>query len=138
MATTATTTMDKHIAGYDSYISDNWNALEPWERDAYELWTAAARGKAKPRKPAKSQLSDDIPRTVSLAYMLLIAGLFLFPMHVQAAALALGVINLGRGKTGHGFVQVAFAATALALYSMGHAVTWDNIMAFQDRFAAGS
>ena len=138
MATTATTTMDKHIVGYDSYIADNWNTLEQWERDAYELWTATAGGKTKPAKRAKANESGDIPRTVSLAYMLLIAGLFLFPMHVQSAVLALGAINLGRGKAGHGFVQIALAAAALALYSMGHTVTWDNITALQDRFASGS
>ena len=47
--------------------------------------------------------------------MLLVAGLFVFPLHLQSAALALGLINLGRGKTGHGFVQVALSVVALAL-----------------------
>lgn len=137
MATTATTSMDKHIAGYDGYIVDNWNTLEQWERDAYHLWTAAGRAKTKPAKPAGAHTTGEIPRTVSLAYVLLIAGLFVFPMHVQAAALALGAINLGRGKTGHGFVQIALALAALALYSTGNALSWDNVVALQERFVSG-
>jgi hypothetical protein len=133
VATTATTPIDEHIVGYDSYIADNWNILEHWERDAYQIWIAPSLGKAKPVKKAASQQSGEIPWTVSLAYMPLVAGLFVFPPQLQSAALALGVINLGRGNTGHGFVQVAFAVVALALFTMGHSVTWENISALQDR-----
>lgn len=137
MATTATTTMDKHIVGYDSYIAANWNTLEQWERDAYQIWTAASRGKAKPLKTKTQRNASVLPRTVVLAYLLLVFGTFVAPLHLDAAALALGVINMGRGRAGHGFVQVALSLAALALYTTGYAVNWESIIALQDRFTAG-
>jgi hypothetical protein len=137
VATTAYTTADKHIIGYDQYIRENWGKIEQWERDLYESANDRSGGNGKTNRALKTPglAPGMVSRTVSMGYMLIAAGLFISPLYVLAAALAFGAINLGRGKTSHGLIQIALAGVALALFSTGHGLSWESLLAFQDRVA---
>jgi hypothetical protein len=133
MATTATTIFDDQAAGYDRYVRENWGKLESWERHCYQSFASDdADGKRIGRVRRAATGSGPVARTVSLAYLLMIAGLIFFPLVFQSTALALGMVNLGRGKTVHGVLQVGASVAFLGLYYFGFMTVQDSQVAFRD------
>lgn len=121
---------EQQAAGYDRYVRENWTNLEQWERDqhaAFASWatdrnvvsrfvaTPAERTGRRPRNRYEaSHAKRGSLRTVSLAYGLILASVFFFPILFGGAGIALGFINLLRQRWDHGLVQIALAAGVIA------------------------
>lgn len=138
---------DQQAAGYERNVRDNWDTLEQWERDYYKAFAswasdrkAVKRAVAMPERRAYRPRgwedigfgSRTLPRTISLAYVLILAGLFFFTVAFQGAALGLAAINVARGKWAQGLLQFVIAVAVLAIIQSGYVVTGDSLRSIQD------
>lgn len=122
---------NQQAASYERNVREQWDSLEQWERDYYEQFAAWSNDKRAVnrmvlapekrgyRRRSNAQLERGFPRTVTLAYILLIAGFFVFTPVLQGAALALAIVNVARGRWGHGLIQFTAALVAIMLYQAG-------------------
>lgn len=135
---------DAQAAGYERRIRENWDSLEQWERDHYEQFAAWASDKKAVkrtiltperrgyRRMSAGAVGSATPRTVALSYVLIAVGLFFVTMLFQGAALGLAAVNVARGRWGHGLVQFASAAAAIALYRSGAIAPGETFDAIRD------
>lgn len=141
MPSTANVFYDQ-AAGYERWVLNNWESLEVWERDQYRAFIAFATDKKRVQSfvtpppatagPRAATLQDSLlrrtslPRTVSLAYALILTGSYFFPMIFLPVALLLAVVNVARGRWDHGLIQIALGGAVLALHLYGMPLLAEN------------